>query len=371
MSVRLLSARRALLLCALVGLAVSLLCARPATAEPYLAVQMGFKCMQCHVNPTGGGLRNAFGDAFAQTLLPMHHIDTGADTWTGALNSFISLGGDLRYNAEINQVKGQSPMNQFDLQQARIYFDASVIPQRLMLYVDEQVAPGGALNREAYALYWSASHEWYIKAGQMYLPFGLRLEDQTALINTVSGIDMTTPDRGVEVGWERGNWDAQFAVSNGTAGGPVVANGKQYSAQLIYVEPKWRLGATANVNDASTTGRRTAAGIFAGLKTGPISWLGEIDAVDDRSLSPPVKSWAGLLEANWLIARGNNLKVTAEEYRPDTHIANNEQARWSVVYELTPIQFVQLRAGVRLLDGIPQADIQHTRLYFLQLHAFM
>lgn len=45
-----------------------------------------------------------------------------------------------------------------------------MIPNRLAVYVDEEVAPGGVFNREAYGMYWSAAHEWYVKAGQMYLP---------------------------------------------------------------------------------------------------------------------------------------------------------------------------------------------------------
>src|SRR6201995_5629812 len=99
-----------------------------AYAEPYLAVQTGLKCTQCHVNPTGGGLRNTYGDVFAQTLLPAKHIDTGADVWTGALNSFISIGGDLRYDAEVQQARNQPSVQQFDLQQTRVYLEAQAIP---------------------------------------------------------------------------------------------------------------------------------------------------------------------------------------------------------------------------------------------------
>ncbi len=51
-------------------------------------------------------------------------------------------------------------------------------------------------------------------------------------------------------------------------------------------------------------------------------------------------------------------------------MAHDQQTRWSLLYELTPVQFVQLRAGVRYSDGIRQLASEHTRLYFLQLHGF-
>jgi hypothetical protein len=315
-------------------------------------------------------LRTAFGDVFAQTLLPAKHLDTGADTWAGEINRFLSVGGDLRFDGRIEKKPGVASVDDFSLQQVRVYANATVIPNRLAVYVDEQVAPGGALNLEAYGMYWSAAHEWYVKAGQMYLPFGLRLQDQTAFIQAVSSINMTTPDQGVEFGWEHHAWDAQFALSDGSAGAPVTGHGKQYSGQLIYVEPLWRLGVGANLN-AANVGNKSAVALFGGLKTGPVAWLAQGELVNDSSLPGGGRRMlASLLEGNWLIARGNNLKVTGEFLDPDRRVAHDAQTRWSVVYELTPIQFVQLRAGVRNSDGIPQNEVVHERLYFIELHGF-
>jgi len=348
---------------------VFLLAMSVAHAEPYLAVQTGLKCAQCHVNPTGGGMRTVYGDLFAQKQMPANEIEMG-DVWTGQLSKYFAVGGDLRANATATKVPKQTTLSEFDIEQARVYLEASVIPNRLSVYVDELVAPGTASNREAYGRYWSASHNWYVKAGQFYLPFGLRLQDDTAFTRTVPGINMTTPDSGVEVGWEGGRWSAQLAVSNGTAGGPETDNSKQVSTQAVYVRDVWRLGAAANFNNTGGAARH-AYGLFGGLRTGPLAWLGEADLVTDNSFPDGERKMvAGLLETNWLIARGNNLKLTAEWFDPDRNVSEDEQTRWSVVYECTPIQFVQLRFGARFYEGIPQNDLQNRRLYFVQLHGF-
>ena len=107
------------------------------------------------------------------------------------------------------------------------------------------------------------------------------------------------------------------------------------------------------------------------MKTGPVSWLGEIDYIDDDALGPTGrKQWISFLEANWWIRRGHNLKFTYGWFEPDDDVDEDERARYSLVYEYFPFAYMQLRAGVRSNDGIPQNDAQNSDTAFIQLHGF-
>ncbi|HEY1889907.1 MAG TPA: hypothetical protein VGG63_05840 [Steroidobacteraceae bacterium] len=341
-----------------------------AYAEPYLAVRMGLKCEACHVNPTGGGLRTDFGDVFAQTTLPAHPIQGDWGLWTGEINKFLRVGGDLRYDATATQTPGAKTVDAFQMQQTRAYLEAQVIPNRLLFYVDEQIAPGTAINHEAYGIYWSAAHDWYVKAGRMYLPFGFRFEDQTAFKYDVTSTSMYEPDDGAEFGWLRGHWDAQVDVSNGTFAAAPTGQGKEYGLQLSYVESAWRVGVAAN-DDDDPLNRRHIYGVFAGTRTGPIVWLAEVDEVENEFAPQQGQTQtAGLVEGDWLIAPGNNLKLTFEPYDPDRGVPDNGRSRWSLVYELTPIQFMQIRAGLRDYNGPRGVAAENESLLFVQLHLF-
>ena len=342
-----------------------------AFAEPYFAVQQGAKCVACHVNPTGGGLRNAFGAAWGQTALPAKTLDLGKnEMWTGSVSRYLSIGTNLRATATYTDTPNQKSLSDFDVEEGRLYVELAAIPDRFSIYFDQRIAPNGSINMEAYGRYWSADHRWYVKAGQLYLPYGLRLEDDNAFIRQVSGINMTTPDRGVEAGVELGPWSAQLALSNGTAGGAEADSGKQVSARAEFVQSQWRAGISLNSNNADA-GDRQLAGVFAGLRTGPIAWLAEADYIKDEGFPDGErKQVVGLFEGNWLMRQGHNLKVTVEHFDPDDDLDEDERARYSVVYEYTPIQFMQIRVGARVFDGIPQNDVDNRRLAFAQLNAY-
>jgi hypothetical protein len=345
------------------------LLARIAQAEPYFAVQTGLKCSACHVNPTGGGMRTTFGSLWGQTTLPAHTLKMTEAPFTGEISRYFALGANLRADATVIDTPDTPSRNSFDVNSLRLYGELRAIPGRLSIYFDERLAPGGASNAEAYVLYKTADQRFYAKAGQMYLPYGIRLQDSSAFIREQTGISFLTPDRGVELGFDGAHWTAQFALSNGTAGGPEVDSGKQWSMRTEYVQSHWRAGASFNYNDFDI-GSRQMQNVFAGLRTGPVSWLAEADYIIEESDSPRRETWVGLLEANWLLRKGHNLKFTVEHMDPRGGNNEDQQLRLSAVYEYTPLPFVQLRAGVRNYDDQREIDFLNQRILFLQVNGF-
>lgn len=349
---------------------VGLLTTVQLQAEPYLAVKTGLKCMSCHVNPTGGGKRNDFGRVYGQTSLYGGHRED-AKLLSTQIGEFLNLGGDGRFSASYRGID-ESP-DEFELRtdSIKLYFEFSLFDDRLVYYLDEQVAPGGATNRESYGLYWSEDRRFYVKAGRMFLPYGLRLEDDSAFIRQVSGISFTTPDLGVESGIELQQWSFNLAINNGSGGGAESNVGKQYSLRAEHIQALWRIGASYNLNLGDNDDDRTMYNLFAGIKSGPVAWLMEFDHIEDDSLpGQSLQQEVALLEANAEFVQGHNLKLTYEYFDPDTDIEQNHRERYSTVWEFVPLPMNQVRIGYRRNKGIPQNPLQNVNEIFIQNHIY-
>ena len=352
---------------------VCLLTIAPAAfAEPWIAVMEGKQCNACHISASGGGMRNVYGNVYGRSLLPATTLGASnpdAWIWTGQLLKYFKLGTDVRASWRYTDVPHRDAESSTDVDRASVYFAIEPIQDRLLLYVDQEFGQGSNFNREEW-LRWKFNDTFYVRAGRMFLPFGLRLEDDTAYIRQIPGINFTTPDKGVEFGVDKGPWSAQLAVSNGTAGGPEIDSGKQYSLNVAYVAPFWRVGGSFNYNDSSF-GNRTLYSAYAGYHWDNLAFLGELDYVSDEGFPEGRRNQiVSLLEANWRYRRGHNLKLTYEFLDPDDTIPNDQQNRYSCVWEYFPIQYLQLRAGIRVYDGIPQSDLENRNEYFVQAHVY-
>ncbi len=364
-------------------LALALLAPTVPRAEPYLAVRTGAKCMACHVNPTGGGKRTEFGSIYSQTALAEAYLNpaTGetmpapeessrSALWTGKLNDHFAVGSDLRANLQGTRVPNNPSTVAFDQTRAQVYLEVKPIVDRLTIYLDERVAPGAATNRETYAMLWSANRTAYVKMGRMFIPFGLRIEDDTAFVRQGSGTTFSSSDDGIEGGLDGGPWSVHLAVTNGAGGAAETNRGKQITSLGSYVQPDWRFGASVSTNFNGATERKMQ-NLFAGLRTGIVSWLASgIYVTDEGTPAGRLRQWATLVEGNIEAAKGHNLKLTYEYYDPNADVREDQRERYSAVWEYVPFQFTQFRAGVRKNNGIPQNNAQNATELFMQWHAF-
>jgi len=343
----------------------------PAVAEPYLALQQGAQCSRCHSHPAGGGLRNAYGNVFARNELAERRLgEEDAALWTGAVTEWLSAGADLRAGYRHVEAPNLPTVSEFRVFRGAAYAKAEMIPDRLLVYVDQQFAPDSNLNREAYVRFNGGDGRWHVLAGQFFLPYGWRLQDDSAFIRQATGINFLSPDRGIQFGYEAGPWATQLSLTNGSGGGIETDTGKRGSWVGQFVRERWRAGASLSYNDADA-GSRRMQNLFFGFRTGPVVWLAEADLiVDELQAGGERDSVAGLLEASWLYRRGHNLKVTFDYLDPDRDLSENHRTRWSLLWEYTPVQFLQARFGARVHDGVPENDFQNRDEYFVELHGF-
>ena len=137
-------------------LALLLWIAPGAQAEPYLAIQEGYKCSQCHVNMTGGGKRTDFANIYVQTrltskfldwrsILPESDEDIDAEEnplktdstssfFSGRLNDYIAIGGDFRALYERTETPGSDASDVFNQRKQNIYLEIDRIPERVIFY---------------------------------------------------------------------------------------------------------------------------------------------------------------------------------------------------------------------------------------------
>lgn len=356
---------RSLLISLPVLLQVALL-ALQANAEPYLAVHSQQACSQCHVNPTGGGLRTQYGSIYAQTSLAAKPGKNPSEAITSLFGKGLMLGANARGSARIADIDGQDDAGSFETDRVTLYLAAEV-NEHVTLYLDQKMAPGGALNREAWLMLRSGG--WYLKAGKMFLPYGWRLEDDSAFIRETTGVNFNSSDNGFEIGLQRRQWHIQVSLTNGSAGAAELNDGKQGSLRGEYVGGSWRLGVSANYNNGDIADR-SMYGLFAGLHTGDIAWLLEWDRIEDMTRGQPDNQLdATLLEANYAFRQGHNLKFTLESLVPDND-SEEDIYRGSVVWEYSPWSFTQLRAGYRHFDSDDEQPINNREEAFLQLHVF-
>ncbi len=315
--------------------------------EPYLAVRTGLRCSACHVNRTGGGMRNDFGAIFGGSVLPM--TSEGFRFQNRALNDWIKIGVDFRLTGTA-VLSDATPQTALDINQGNLYLEARLIENKLAVYFDETVAPGGTRSREFFALLDALPLNGYAKAGQFFLPSGLRILDDEEFIREQTGFALLTPDQGVEVGIEPGPFSVFVSLTNGSLGGGENNSGKQVTGTAVWIQRRFRVGASASRN-TNVGLHRDVLGGFGGLNVGRLSLLGEVDYIFDDAVM--ADQFVAFGEGDVLIRQGVNLKFTYGFHNRDVDVDEDERIRARIGLELFPIPYLQVSGFFTLRDDIP------------------
>ena len=346
----------------------------PALAEPAFAVRTGYRCSQCHVNRTGGGMRTSFGSIYTQTTLPARllPLPEGKNLLPANPDALFAVGANFRSQyLFVNREEDTENTSSFEVPEANLYGDFRLLRNRMNLYVDAQVAPGGASAREVFGLF-SVGNPWrgYVKVGKFLPAYGWRLPDDAAFIRQFSGFTYSAPDIGVEFGAEPGQWSLHLSATNGSGGGSDVDRMKRMTLSTARrFKRRGRLGLSATHNDTEDA-RVTGAGLFGGANFGRLSLLAEGDWFEIDDLATKTERLIAFIEGDILISRGFNLKIAHDWIDPDRDQATDQRTRTSVGLEYIPIPFLQLRGFVRFRDGPPQVIGARDTQVDLEVHIF-
>ncbi len=386
----------------IIGLCVSVLwAASPAAAEPYIGLREGYKCSACHVNMTGGGMRTSFVSAHAREIL--HYPDwfarltKPAEAFSGEVNQYVALGADLRTSLTfILQDKGTSGtvnnseafrwrLEETDLtvNEAVGYLAVNLIPDLLTFYLDQRFAPS-VDTREVWGMMY-LPWEIYLKAGKMFLPYGLQIQDDSAFTrggrnnSATTNFSFNVSQPAFELGWEPGPMAFAAAVSQGVVNDRDVqiTGTDSFLFTELPVVRNVLVGLSGSYNGGDT--RTSLVGLFTGFALGRFNCLGEVDfghtSFFDNELDRRVEAgtFEMYTEGNYLAFDWLNVKVAFDYADWDGTLprqGSNAENYFRVGVEPFLARFLQLRAFYTVGNGVATNPSHNQSLWSFEVHVF-
>ncbi len=335
-----------------------ILWAVPAHAYPWMIRHEYTGCATCHVDPSGGYLLTPYGRAQTQTLLSTfgrgpegNEVDRRSEFALGLvpLPTWLNLGATVReaymWSKEVSPVQrpatSLSLLMQADLR-AAVTVDRLVVTGSIgYLHHGQHAAQitrgtGDVLvSRE----FWVGYHlgedqQTLIRAGRMYLPFGVRVIEHPFYVRKMTGTNIDSQQQyGAAIFHEEDNYHAELMAIAGNY--QIFPDGYRQRGYAGYIEfavmPRLQLGASSLLTyqklDPDLLQSAVHGAHGAMLRWSPeekIAVLAEADIVHsilDGSISHA--GFASVAQLDYEFLRGLHGLVTSEFYLPP-----KSQALW-------------------------------------------
>jgi hypothetical protein len=320
---------------------------QPAAAFPRFAQRLGASCQSCHVNPTGGGMRNVYGVTYGQETLPVREWreETGMENFSTQLSEVFSFGADFRTRIVYRSLDRTTSFLQT---QGDLYFAANV-NKKLTVYLDKGVSSG----TEVFGILKMLPAHGYVKIGRFTPAYGIRLEDR----------NNRAEDTGFELGLAPGDLTLSGGVFNGSGDDTRKVLAARAEGRAEIGEVKVNLGGSV-LRTPSATATTRLLGAFGGVSVSDLTIFGEADFRKDESSAGDRKSLLTYAEADYLVHPGVDLKVIYEYSDPDVDVKSGSFTATSFGFEFFPVAGLEVKPLFRLQKEEP-VDLDNNEFHCL------
>ncbi|HKB87620.1 MAG TPA: hypothetical protein VKD08_15695 [Ignavibacteriaceae bacterium] len=332
---------------------------------PRYALRMGGTCADCHVNPTGGLMRNSGGWMFGKNVLPMER-PSKEFPMSDKLNENIQFGMDIRGNGLLYMTDSTKRID-FQKMTGSVYTNVDL---------SEKISAFARYDFiwqiwEAYAIAHILPNDGYLKGGSFTPNYGIRLDDHTAYTRG-GDLGLITPGaskrglifdpRYVESGVEVGQYISDFALITASVGNShspnIFVTDPSYTANLLLYPTVSDVAALMFGGSVAIFKQQTFAGStvrfpevqmyggYAGIGIGDFTLMGEYD-IANNYVKQDSASTALMIEAAYSLVKGLDAVVRYDRFDPLTSRENDDISRLIVGFEFHPYSFVEIRPQYR------------------------
>ncbi len=344
-----------------------------AFSLPRFALKENSSCIDCHVNPTGGIIRNRSGWSYSKNMMAM--ISPRSDfEMSNKIGENIQFGFDAR-GQYLLQMTDSTKKTDFQKMNASLYTSIDLSEDISF------VARYDFLQDiwEGYGIAHLIPEVFYVKGGTFSPNFGIRLDDHTAYTRGGDfGLLFTTGTKQgliynpmyVESGMEAGLnlFDLAFLTASvGNSGSVIFSKDPSFTTNLkitpsINEDVGLFFGGSIGIyRDRRSSGppkfqiiypQVKMYGGYLGIGYENFTLMGEYDIASDYRVNNTKSSFT-MVEASYRMLKGFDMVVRWDRFDPDTEKDSDALNRYIIGFEFFPYSFVEIRPQYRIQSEKP------------------
>ena len=346
-------------------------------ALPRYSIESASSCLSCHVNPSGGGMRNDYGsNVYSIDELPLKRLIKNADNmWDGYISDNLQIGGDFRIQLFDDGVDSRIFPMQSDL-----YANLKV-SKNTEMYLKIDTSP--YKKNEFFVLFKNVFDKTWIKIGQTLPIYGLKLDDHTSFIRGGNRTSLT--DNSIDEGlfFDPLNITNPISIETGVsinnnirlnmsiANGFIKSSGEEMlnsSITLNYFKKFHKFSLMSGFSIMNEKDIKSN-GVFGGFSFDKLTVSFEFDEV--QNWLDFYTSRAGYTQFVYKVMQGFHLIAKYDYFDRHIEYSSGDISRYSVGFEVYPLNILEIKFQVRkneIENYLTELDLNTE--YLIQVHTW-